>query len=107
MEHRLLLTVWNVNQKFADNGSADGGQAAFGDNATVADATPNIYVPSGYNNNDNNGTTSGTSANDTATPASPWSFGGLDSGYLNNGDASYSFSSYVDPNTFDNYLTGA
>ena len=101
LEDRRLLTTWNANAKFVANGSADGGEAAFGDNATGTAA----QLDTTHNNNHGSGPTT---ASDTATSTSPWTFGVLDSGGVNfeNG-VPYSFNAYVDPNSFDNYLTGA
>ncbi len=106
MEDRRLLTTYNVSAKFTANGSGAGGEAAFGDDATNAHYTSAPSNPSGYyNNNYGTGTVTAT---DTATSVSPWSFGALDSGPASfDNRTTYSLSAYVDPNSFDNYLTGA
>ena len=96
-----LVTTWNVNAKFVANGSGDGGETAFGDNATKTAA----QLGGAHNNSTGTGAVT---ASDTATSTSPWTFGTLDSGpsdFANN--TAYSFSTYVDPNSFDNYITGA
>ncbi len=105
LEDRRLLTTFNVAAKFDANGSGAGGEAAFGDDATIAQFSSDPGSVSGYyNNNDGMGAAT---ASDTATSASPWNFGTLDSGQAQyNAYTPYSFSAYVDPNTFDNYLTG-
>ncbi len=99
LEDRRLLTTWNVDAKFTTG--ADGGEAAFGDNATETAG----QLHSTYNNNYGSGAVTVT---DAATSASPWTFGSLDSGPVNfSNHVAYSFSAYNDPNSFDNYLTGA
>ncbi len=105
LEDRRLLTTYNVDAKFIANGSGAGGEAAFGDNATIAQFSSDPGSVSGYYNN--NFGTGPTSASDSATSASPWSFGALDSGQGSFNNKPYSFSAFVDPNSFDNYLSGA
>ncbi len=95
------LAVYHVTVPFTSNGSGAGGEAAFGDNGTETAA----QLGSPYNNN--TGTGAVTTSN-TATSTSPWTFGTLDSGpYGFTNHTPYSFSAYVDPNSFDNFLTGA
>ncbi len=106
LEDRRLLTTYNVDQKFVANGSGDGGEAAFGDNATIAQFSSDPGSPTGYFNN--NFGTGAVTATDSATSSSPWSFGALDSGQISvENHTPYSFNAYVDPNSFDNFLTGA
>ncbi len=102
LENRRLLTTYNLDAKFVSNGSGLGGEAAFGDDATQTAVQLQTY----HNNNYGSGTVT---ASDSATSTSPWSFGELDSGkYSANHGIPYSFSStYIDPNSFDNYLNGA
>ena len=106
LEDRRLLTTYNLDAKFVDNGSAAGGEAAFGDNATIAQFSSDPGSPSGYYNNNASSLTP--TATDSATSTSPWTFGALDSGPVNYANSvPYSFDTYVDPNSFDNYLTGS
>ena len=91
LEDRRLLTTDNVDAKFVANGSADGGEAAFGDTATIAQFSSDPGSPTGYYNN-NFGTGTPT-ATDSATSSSPWSFGALDSGQISlDNSTPYSFS---------------
>ena len=69
-----------MDAKFVANGSGAGGEAAFGDNATIAQYSSDPGSPSGYYNN-NSSSLAAPTATDTATSASPWSFGALDSGH--------------------------
>ncbi len=99
LEDRRLLTTWNVDAKFTTG--PDNGEAAFGDNATETAG----QLHSTYNNNYGTGAVT---VSDAATSASPWTFGSLDSGSVNfSNHVAYSFSADNDPNSFDNYLTGA
>ena len=73
LEDRRLLTTYNVDAKFIDNGQTmrgrtDGGEAAFGDTATKTAA----QLHSSTNNNYGTGTVTVT---DNATATSPWTFG--------------------------------
>ncbi len=102
LEDRRLLTSFNVDAKFVANGSGAGGEAAFGDNATIAQFSSDPGSPTGYYNN-NYGTGAST-VTDSATSTSPWTFGVLDSGQVNLANSTpYSFSKYVDPNSFDTF----
>ena len=104
LEDRRLLTTWNVDAKFVANGSADGGEQAFGDNATTAQYTSDPGSPTGYYNN-NTGHGSPT-ATDSATTPARGALAALDSGQVSYTNSTpYSLSAYVDPNSFDNYLS--
>ena len=119
LEDRRLLTAWNVEAKFTNNtatnaGSGnphptnDGGEAAFGDSATQTAAML------GHSTNNNYGDAASATyhwtpgATDNATSSSPWTFGDLSSGPTAfNATTPYSYGAYVDPTSFDNYLTGS
>ena len=123
LEDRRLLTAWNIDAKFNANGitqypyapfvsmgnaTTDGGEAAFGDSATQTAAQLG-----GPNNNNYGDPTAATyhwtpGATDVASSSSPWAFGDLSSGpSAFNATTPYTFSGYVNPTSFDNYLTGS
>ncbi|HTU25047.1 MAG TPA: hypothetical protein VMF30_06605, partial [Pirellulales bacterium] len=116
-ERRMLSTTYTATDPFTQNGSADNGEAALGDSATIAHATmtkkksttttTGATVSGYYNNNTGRGGTDDPSYNGNASNVIPFVYSSgpsgtnpvWDFGYDNNGDNAYNnndFSNFND-----------